>query len=161
MCFDVQLPVNWLDTIGEVTISRGASRQATRCGRRIRRMVTSGTTIRRGTCTSCLLCCVTRTWASRGFNALLGVIFVLSSGFNRSRRTVRRGHRVSAGRLCTYKTQRARIFLYCLLKICFLWYLLKYAELFIRKKKTTVFSVPFTRAFYNQLLISTYLLVYE
>lgn len=107
-----------LDAIRVMTVCGSASGQATTGGRRIWRMVTSGTTIWRGTCARYLLCWVACARASWGLDALLGVVFILSSAFNRRRCAVRRAHRVSAGRLYTYKTQRARprISLYCLFK---------------------------------------------
>lgn len=81
-------------------------------------MVAAWTAVRRGTSAGNLLGGVAGPRTGRGLDALLGVVFVLSSGLDRSSgRTVRRAHGVSAGRLHTQKTQRARIFLLSLKKI--------------------------------------------
>lgn len=97
------------DAIRVMAVSRSASGQTTARGGRIRRMITAGTAVRRGASARHLLGGVTRTGTSRRLDTLLGVVFVLSSGFDRCGRAVRRGHGISAGRLYTYKTQRARI----------------------------------------------------
>lgn len=92
-----------------MAVRRRAAGQAAGRRGRVRRVVTARTAVRRGTSAGNLLGCVAGARASRRLDALLGVVFVLSSGFDRRGRAVRRAHGVSAGRLCTYKTQRARI----------------------------------------------------
>ena len=89
--------VNRLNAVWVMTVGRSASGQTAGRGRRIGGMVATGTTVRRRTGAHHFLS-VVRARAPWGLDALFGVVFVLSSGFDRGGRAVWRGHGVSAGR---------------------------------------------------------------